>query len=126
MPRKSDGWPSWQAVHKQEPFTALTDSVQKSKAHRSLTANQRDLLYLCWKLGNPKHRSKNSPRPDKDYPSIDAYKHENVFYMCMKTAISAGIYSATNRKYYSDVKILEQYGFIKRLAKGKYWLHVYL
>lgn len=118
MPRKSDGWPSWQAVRKQEKFTALTNSVQNSRAHRSLTANQRDLLYLCWRLGNPKNRSKNAPRPCKDFPSIDAYKHENVFYMCINTAIAEGIYAPTNRKYYSDMKILEQHGFIKRLSKG--------
>ena len=119
MGRSKNKWPRWLAANPVEKFIPLVPSMQKSDAFRSLTVNQRDLLYLCWTLGDPRRRGKNARLPCNDFPGVDNFKHENVFYMCLKTAVADGIYAPTNKRYYEDMKALVQYGFIECLSKGK-------
>ena len=39
--------------------------------------------------------------------------------MGMVVAVNYGLYKPTNRKYYTDMKVLEKVGFIERLSTGK-------
>lgn len=110
-------WKPWQAKEPDEDFIPITKSMRKSPAYRSLNAKQRDLLLLCWIQGNPKARGK-AHLPRDDFPNVDKFKHDNVFYMCWAKAIQDGIYDSNNRKYYVDIMALEKYGFIEKIEQG--------
>lgn len=110
-------WKPWQAKRPNEPFTPITESMRKHPAYRALNAKQRDLLMLCWIQGNPKSRG-NAHLPRDDFPDVDKFKHENVFYMCRNKAVQDNIYTSTNRRYYDDMDALEKYGFIEKIRQG--------
>lgn len=111
-------WPPWLAKDKQEDFTPITRSVRKSPAYRSLTGNQKDLLLLCWILGNPKARGRKVRLPRDDFPDVEIFQPDQVFYMCLATAVNDGLYDSKNKRYYGDMEALKEHGFIKCLAKG--------
>lgn len=110
-------WKPWQAKEPDEDFIPITKSMRKSPAYRSLNAKQRDLLLLCWIQGNPKSRGR-AHLPRDDFPNVDKYRHDNVFYMCREKAVQDKIYTPTNRRYYDDIDALEQHGFIDKLERG--------
>ena len=110
-------WKPWQAKEPNEDFLPITRSMRKSPAYRALNAKQKDLLLLCWIQGNPKSRGK-AHLPRDDFPDVDKFKHDNVFYMCRNKAVLDNIYEENNRKYYIDMMALEKYGFIDRLEQG--------
>ena len=110
-------WKPWQAKESNEDFIPITKSMRKSPAFRLLNAKQRDLLMLCWIQGNPKSRGK-AHLPRDDFPNVDKYRHDNVFYMCRNKAVRDNIYTSTNRRYYDDMDALEKYGFIEKIRQG--------
>lgn len=110
-------WKPWQAKRRDETFSPITNSMRKSSALRTLNAKQIALLFLCWIQGNPNARGK-AHLPRDDFPHVDKYRHDNVFYMCRNKAVLDGIYEEENRKYYTDMKALEKHGFIDRLERG--------
>ena len=110
-------WKQWQAKEPNEDFIPITKSMRKSPAFRLLNAKQRDLLMLCWIQGNPKSRGK-AHLPRDDFPDVDKFKHENVFYMCRNKAVQDKIYTPTNRRYYDDMDALEKHGFIEKIEQG--------
>lgn len=118
MARKDKrSWKPWQAKEPDEDFIPITKSMRKNPAYRALNAKQKDLLLLCWIQGNPKSRGK-AHLPRDDFPNVDKYRHDNVFYMCKNKAVLDGIYEEKNRKYYIDMGVLEKHGFIDRLEQG--------
>ncbi|WP_298762676.1 hypothetical protein [uncultured Megasphaera sp.] len=120
MARKnSSDFPKWQSPKKEDKFTRISESTRKSGAYRSLSGKQHDLLLLLWKLGNPRSRGKNARLPRNDYPGVDDYLRDEVFYMSINTAVADGLYSSGTRNYYHDMKVLEDRGFIKRISPGR-------
>ena len=106
MSQKGRNWPSWQAKDRKESgFLCITKSQERSPAYRELSGNQIRLLHLCQRRG--------------DYPGVDKYRPDEVFYMGLAVAVNYGLYKPTNRKYYADMKALEKVGFIERLSTGK-------
>lgn len=121
MSQKGRNWPSWQARDKKEGgFTCIPKSVENSPAFQELSGNQIRLLFRCWRRGD--YRANDPSRkhlPRDDYPGIDKYRRDEVFYMGLVVAVNYGLYKPTNRKYYTDMKVLEKVGFIERLSTGK-------
>lgn len=121
MSRKGRNWPSWQAKDKKEGgFICIPKSVEHSSAFRELSGNQIRLLFCCWRRGNYKANDPSRKHlPRDDYPGVDNYRRDEVFYMGLAVAVKYGLYKPTNRKYYADIKTLETVGFIERLSTGK-------
>lgn len=121
MSQKGRNWPSWQAKDKKEGgFTCFTKSQERSPAFRELSGNQIRLLMLCQRRGNYRANDPSQKHlPRDDYPGVDLYRRDEVFYMGLAVAVNYGLYKPTNRKYYADMKALEKVGFIERLSTGK-------
>lgn len=121
MSQKGRNWPSWQAKDRKESgFLCITKSQERSPAYRELSGNQIRLLHLCQRRGD--YRANDPSRkhlPRDDYPGVDKYRPDEVFYMELAVAVNYGLYKPTNRKYYADMKALEKVGFIERLSTGK-------
>ena len=87
----------------------------QSAAFKDLTKNQR-LLYVYMKAQYYGKR-----KPGKDYPNIEQFQGDELFYFNKKLAIQYGLYTDGNHKaFYSDIKAIEQHGFIKTVSSGKH------
>ena len=92
----------------------IYESMLQSKAFMSLTKNQR-LLYIYMKAQYYGKR-----KPGRDYPEVEQFQGDDLFYFNQSLAVKYGLYTRGNHKsFYDDIKALENHGFIKTVSNGK-------
>ncbi len=97
-----------------DSFARIYESMFESKAFMDLTKNQR-LLYLYMKKQLYAKR-----KPQADYPEIEQFKGESLFYFNLAAAEKYGLYSRTNNKqFYKDKDVLIDHGFIECVSNGR-------
>ena len=58
-------------------------------------------------------------KPIQDFKEVEAYRSEACFYFGLSDALKYGLYTEANKgRFYSDMKALEDAGFIRRISKG--------
>lgn len=89
-------------------------SMLESSAFKDLSKNQR-LLYIYMKK-----QYYGSRKPERDFPDMEQFKGEDLFYFNLALAVKYGLYSKSNdRQFYNDVAAIERHGFIKTVSSGK-------
>lgn len=91
----------------------IYESMLQSAAYRDLTKNQR-LLYVYMKAQYYGKR-----KPEKDFPGMEQFQGDDLFYFNLSLADKYGLYSRGNRgQFYNDVKSLQEHGFIRVVSNG--------
>lgn len=58
-------------------------------------------------------------KPQKDYPGIEQFQGDDLFYFNLDLAVRYGLYTrSNNRAFYSDIRTIEQHGFIDTVSSG--------
>lgn len=97
-----------------DSFAAIYKSMMDSEAWRDITKNQ-IVLYVYMRIYGVNNR-----RPKKDYPEREDLQNDITFYFNMGLAEKVGLYKRGNSgSFYSDIKALEEHGFIKTISNGK-------
>lgn len=92
----------------------IYETMLLSPAFMDLSKNQR-LLYLYMKAQYYGKR-----KPGKDFPEMELFQGDDLFYFPMGTAEKYQLYRKANHKaFYDDVHNLESHGFIKTVSNGK-------
>ncbi len=92
----------------------IYESMLQSAAFMDLSKNQR-LLYLYLKAQYYGKR-----KPGKDYPDIEQFQGDDLFYFPMSVAEKYGLYTKSNHTAFrNDMKALESHGFIRTVSNGK-------
>ncbi len=92
----------------------IYSSMLLSESFQSLTTKQQ-ILYVCLK---DQYYGKRKPRDD--YPNEPTFARDDQFYFSWLDAKRYGIYKSDNSKrFYLDMKRLEEKGFIKKLMSGR-------
>lgn len=59
-------------------------------------------------------------KPQRDYPDIEQFQGDDLFYFPMGTAEKYGLYTRSNHtRFYDDIKALAEHGFIEVVSNGK-------
>ena len=89
-------------------------SMLESPAFKDLSKNQR-LLYVYMKK-----QYYGVKKPRCDFPELEEMQGDDLFYFNLSLAVRYGLYSRSNdRKFYADIKAIEEHGFIKTVSHGK-------
>lgn len=97
-----------------DPYAGIYETMLISPAFLNLTKNQR-LLYVYMKA---QYYGKRKPK--NDFPDIEQFQRDDLFYFNMALAEKYGLYSRSNdRQFYADIKAIEQHGFIKTVSNGR-------
>ena len=90
----------------------IYESMLQSEAFKSLKKGQKVLYLYC------KAQYYGKRKPSKDYK--EQYQDDSCFYMNWGKALDYGLYpESSSKNFYSDMKALEEKGFIKKLKSGK-------
>lgn len=97
-----------------DPYAGIYETMLRSPAFLNMTKNQR-LLYVYMKA---QYYGKRKPK--NDFPDIEQFQRDDLFYFNMALAEKYGLYSRSNdRQFYADIKAIEQHGFIKTVSNGR-------
>ncbi len=97
-----------------DTFATIYESMLQSKAYKKLTKNQRLLYVYC------KAQIIGKRKPKQDFKEFDLYQEEECFYLHLQAVIDYGLYKqGGNTQFLNDMKALEKYGFIKKVASGQ-------
>ena len=100
---------------RKDTFASIYETMLISPAWQKLTYKQRVLYLVC------KAQITGKRKPKQDYKEFDLYQQEECFYLNLYTISKAyHMYREDDSRFYKDMKVLEQYGFIKKLASGRH------
>jgi hypothetical protein len=105
----------FESTGKQNDTSAnIYESMLLSAAFNDLTKNQR-LLYIYMKAQYYGKR-----KPGKDFPEIEQFQGEELFYFNFSLAEKYHLYTRANhQQFYNDIKEIERHGFIETVSNGK-------
>ena len=92
----------------------IYESMLTSDAYKDLSTRQKQLYTCC------KAQYYGKRKPKKDYEETGLFQEETYFYLNHAVVVEKyGLYSKNmNKEFYSDMKILEEHGFIRNSARG--------
>lgn len=96
-----------------EVYVRIYESMLVSPAFIDLTPKQQMLYIIC------KRQFYGRRKPEFDFPDITEFKG-HTFYLSISEAARYGVYSSINhRRFYADMKVLEDHGFIEKVSSGR-------
>lgn len=92
----------------------IYESMLLSEAYKSLTTRQKMLYVYC------KAQFWGKRKPGRDYPDNPEVQGDEFFYLNLSLIVNYGLYTRNmGNVFYQDMKVLEQVGFIERVARNK-------
>lgn len=98
-----------------DSFCMVFESLLQSAAYTDLSDKQKALYIVCTSQLYG-HR-----KPEKDHKDVPELQGDDVFYLNWREVHERyGMYSQNNHgRFYKDMKVLQEHGFIKQIASGK-------
>lgn len=94
----------------------IYESMMRSDAFKSLTITQKYLYVVC------KAQYMGKTKPGQLYKETPQLQGEEFFFLSWNQVQEYGVYGMGNKtqaKFYRDMKVLQEKGFIKKVSKGR-------